>query len=873
MTDTVEHSYLISAVIAVYNVERYLPALFESLERQSFDMSQVQLIFVDDGSTDGSLELLNGYRDHRGEHVVVLTQQNQWVAAARNAGLEMATGEWVTFTDPDDVLAGSYLEEVAKFIRIHGHRSTLNLLAAHQMRLLPSGELADTHPHRLKFERGSRISDLRVEPIFQLSVNSAFFRRNLVEAYGIRFDGRVRPHFEDGHYIARYLLLTNSHELGLMASAKYHYRTREDDSSLLGSSYLDRGKYTSILRYGYLDLLRSAASAGGVPRWLENTVLYELFWYFKEQLSIHSLSASAPADALPEFHELMRETLRIISHDAIRGFDFMHVDWVIRLAFQFGYDEKYVPSYVRFADVDEVVQLVRFDYWFNGDLPSEQIIVDGAAVKPVYEKIHDFTFYGKLLMRRRIIWLPRGRRTIIRLNGDAKSINRGESAPGIEGLAEKTISSMVMNKRRSISSRFDPADERFNRYAHRSIRKWWHARRWTRPKAHDWALATSLRLPWTRRRFAHAWALMDKNDLANDNAEHLYRHLAKEHPDTNPWFILEKNSDSWRRLKKEGFKLVEYGSWRWKQLLLSADHLASSHADYYVTHPMNRRRYGNPRYKFTFLQHGVTQDDLSRWLNTKPFDLMISVTKPEHESFVGTGPYKFTAREVALTGFPRHDELLRKREQAQSADLIVIIPTWRQYLVGERVNNANERLKVANFLDSEYAKRYSDLLNDPTLAEIAAAQGVRVVFMPHPHMRPYLSDFAVPKGVEVLDFASDDIQSVIARAAMVITDYSSIAFEAAFVGVPVAYYQFDRAEFWGGKNPRRRGYFDYNHDGFGEVAYERDDLVDIVARSARNSFTVESRYADLAREAFGFRDQGSSERVYRAMRALRSRTE
>ena len=870
MSDAVDRPYLISAVIAVYNVERYLPALFESFDRQTFDISQIQLVFVDDGSTDDSLALLREYQQRRGEHVVVLSQENQWVAAARNTGLAVATGDWVTFTDPDDVLAGTYFEEVAKFIRIHGHRSSLNVLAAHQVRLLPSGELKDNHPHRLKFERGSRIADLRVEPIFQLSVNSAFFRRSLLMAHGIQFDGRVRPHFEDGHLIARYLILSDSHELGLMASAKYHYRTREDDSSLLGSSYLSRGKYTSILRYGYLDVLRTAQSRGEIPRWLENTVLYELFWYFKEQLSIHSLSASAPADALPEFHELMREILQLVSHDAIRGFDFMQVDWSIRLVFQHGYEDSYVPSYVRFADVDETKQLVRFDYWFNGELPAEQIIVNGLPAVPEHETIHDFAFYGRVLMRRRIVWVARGRRMHYLLNGQPKSINRGESAPGIEGLAEKIISSMVLNKRRGVRARFNPSDEEFTRYAARSIRAWWQARRWTRSKAHDWALATSLRLPWVRRKFAHAWALMDKNDQANDNAEHLYRHLVQAHPETNPWFILTKSSPSWMRLKAEGFKLVEYGSLPWKQLLLSADHFASSHADYYVTHPLDRRRYGNPRYKFTFLQHGVTQDDLSRWLNTKPFDLMISVTRPEHEAFVGPGPYKFTDKEVIKTGFPRHDELLRKRSAAGTPELIVVIPTWRQYLVGDRVDNANERNRVSNFHSSEYAQRYSRLVNDARLHDAAHRRDARVVFMPHPHMRPYLADFNLPSSVEVLDFAVDDIQAVLARAAMIVTDYSSIAFEAAFIGVPVAYYQFDRAEFWGGKNPRRRGYFDYERDGFGPVLTEHDEVIDAVQHAAAAGFEVSRLYQARAANAFETRDQESSERVYQAMRALTS---
>ncbi|WP_187290438.1 bifunctional glycosyltransferase/CDP-glycerol:glycerophosphate glycerophosphotransferase [Curtobacterium sp. B18] len=864
---------MFTAVIAAFNVGRYLDDLFASFEAQTFDMGRVQLIFVDDGSTDDTLRRLRAWEASRGDDVTVITQENQWVAAARNAGLQRARGDWVTFIDPDDALDPGYFAEVAKFVDVHGSHPGLALLAAHQMRLLPDGRLVDNHPHRAKFGSGSRIVNLAVEPIFQLSVNSAFFRREILVERALEFDGRVRPHFEDGHLIGRYLLSSNTHLLGLMASAKYHYRTREDDSSLLGSSFTDEGKYTSILRYGYLDLLERAQSMGPVPRWLENTVLYELFWMFKAQLAIHSLSASAPTHVFPEFHRLVGEILSLIAPDAIRSFDFIGVQYAIRMALLHGYDgvQPFRSSYVRFTEVDEVHQQVKLEYWFTGELPIEEIVVDDQARRPEHETVQDFSFYGRTVMRKRLLWVARGRQVQIRLDGVLRSIGRWEQQPTSEGLTPAIVNQVVQDQRRRVRERYAPTDVSYPRYLRRSLGAWWRKRKWSKWKADNWLMACSLRLPWVRRRFAHAWALMDKNDHANDNAEHLYRYLAREQPEVNAWFILERTSPAWSRLQAEGFRLVEHGSRRWKQLLLSADHFASSHADYYVTHPIDRRRYGQPRYFFTFLQHGVIQDDLSRWLNGKDPHLFVTTTEPEYASIAGPGPYKFSDKETKLTGLPRHDELLRKRQAASQSERIVIIPTWRQYLVGDRVGGANERARIENFGTTEYALRYSSLVNSDLLNQIATASGKRIALMPHPHMRPYLHEFGLPSSVEVLDFGVDDIQEVLASAAFVITDYSSIAFDAAFVDIPLAYYQFDKAEFWGGKNPRREGYFDYGQDGFGPVVADEAALLDVVRRSAERGFVSEELFADRAASAFGTtRDGGSSQRVYQAMRALES---
>ncbi|WFR65947.1 CDP-glycerol glycerophosphotransferase family protein [Curtobacterium flaccumfaciens] len=297
---------------------------------------------------------------------------------------------------------------------------------------------------------------------------------------------------------------------------------------------------------------------------------------------------------------------------------------------------------------------------------------------------------------------------------------------------------------------------------------------------------------------------MDRDTDANDNAEHLYRWIRQNRPEVNAWFVLRRDSADWQRLADEGFRLVEHGTLRWKTLLFHADHLASSHADHYVTDPLNRRRYGRPAIRFTFLQHGVIHNDMSRWLSWKAFDRFVTTTRAEYDAIAGHGPYSFSSHEVVLTGLPRHDALQRKSEDATTKDLIVVMPTWRQWLLGERVGTSNTREEIKDFKRTEYAQMYQALLASPELEKLALEHGKTIVFMPHPNVRPYLTDFRMPSHVKLYSFADHDVQDVIARAAAFVTDYSSLGFEAAFVDAPLTYFQFDAERFFDGTHVGRR---------------------------------------------------------------------
>lgn len=99
-------SVKVSMIIPCYNAGRYLGECLESVRAQ--DERDFEVIVIDDGSTDNTLDIAQAYA-MKDERITVLHQDNQGVSAARNLGLSRATGEWVTFVDGDDLITPDML--------------------------------------------------------------------------------------------------------------------------------------------------------------------------------------------------------------------------------------------------------------------------------------------------------------------------------------------------------------------------------------------------------------------------------------------------------------------------------------------------------------------------------------------------------------------------------------------------------------------------------------------------------------------------------------------------------------------------------------------------------------------------------------------
>ena len=850
-TTMVREAPRFSIVSAVYNVARYLDEYISSIDSQIFPASGIQVVVVDDGSTDESLEVLQAWAARR-PGVTVLTKENGGQSSARNLGLEHAHGEWVTFLDPDDIVEPDYLSEVDAFLV--GHPKT-SLVATNRIMLDDAtGELTDNHPLRTHFSHGNRLRDInRFTDHFHGSAPSAFFRLERLNELDIRFDPHVRPNFEDGHFCCRYLLAEEVPLVGFVASARYHYRKRRDSTSTLQNSLGDPDRYTKVLRNGYLALLRASALArGAAPEWLQNYVLYELSWYFSSQDAHAGAVSASTGDVADEFHELMAQIVEYLDDDLVLSFTLRPLKRVWKEILLHSYDdEPWHNPFVVLSALDPEQVLVRVAYHFTGELPREQFLCRGDEVAPKHEKVRDIAYHGRTLLKERIVWLSAS--STLRIKLDGRDADLRFSAPGFP---THTLRPAMMRSR---------LDKR------RNARVATGRRRSTSGSAAQLTVQDRLALrladtPPVRRWFRDAWALMDRIHDADDSGERLFQYLRKERRDVNAWFVLEPGTPDWQRMRAEGHRrLVPHGSLMWKLLMLNAQHLVSSHADNPVTRPPDLLKLTRPTWRFTFLQHGVIKDDLSQWLNPKAIDLFITSTQPEYHSIAADHTaYAFTTKETKLTGLPRFDRLRQKglAVPAEQRDLVLLAPTWRNWLLPPLVAGTQRRsIKPQELMESDFGRNWLGLLRSPELAEACARKGLTIGFLPHPNLQPVLEQLDLPPHVRALNFTDNDVQELFARAAVLVTDYSSMAFNTAYIDRPTVYFQFDSHLVLGGAHVGRRGYFDYERDGFGPVAHDLDTAVRDVLCTLDAGPAPTELYQKRIEATFPLRDGRCCERV------------
>lgn len=846
-----------TVISAVYDVGRYLPEFIASIEAQDFDLSRVQVLMVDDGSRDDSAAQLAAWAQRRPELVTVISQANAGQGAARNTGIAHATGEWITFPDPDDVVDPNYLSTVDAFITANPE---VELVATNRLLWFEAtGELSNKHPlHR--FFLYDRLADLDVNEIsFHGSAPAAFFRLERLQEHGIAFDGRIRPNFEDGHFTSLYLLHCAKPLVGFLKSTSYHYRKRADQSSSLGGSMMHPGRYTAVFEHGYRAILDAAERLrGGIPRWLQHFVLYELQGYLAAY-EHGQAPVIAPGPEIDAFHEHMVAVLARLDVDHVAPRLEVPLFPHLRLVLQHAYREVgWVDEQVLVDDFDPDQRLARVRYFYTGTAPAEEVWNGERVTGPVHAKTRDLEYFGRTLMHERVLWVRYHPDLRLRRNGSWASISFLPHEPQVTRVPPLRV------------RRFTGKPSRWDRKLVAALAP--------EPQTPEAAKARALAdKPRTREKYADAWVLMDRIHDAGDSGEVLFRRLREHHPEINAWFVIEEGTADHQRLRKEfGKRVVAHGTVEWMALMAHCTELLSSHADLPIMSPPAITAFTEPTWRFTFLQHGVIKDDLGSWLNRKKIDLFVTSTTAEHASIAGDGTsYPFTTKEVKLTGLPRFDRLheIGLRYPPQQRDLLLVTPTWRQWLVDAISLDSQRRVLDDAVLQSEFVRTWTDLLSSPALADLCREHGLRIGFLPHPNLQALLPRLDLPAHVQALTYDGVDVQEYFARARVLVTDYSSIAFNAAYLNRPVVYYQFDADLVAQGGHVGRPGYFSYERDGFGPVTATQDETVAAVAAALAHGPDPQPEYLARIEAAFPVRDGGCSERVIAAVLAMRQRAD
>ncbi len=223
---------LVSLIIPVYNVAPYLQACLESVERQHY--APLQVIIVDDGSTDCGGAICDDYARHH-DNTVVIHTPNRGLGAARNRGLEEARGQWVVFADSDDTFSPDY---IGRLVSLAAKYPEVDVAATGFIRTRDVSKSRSRAESRVTVytPEAAAMKMLYQNGGLECSACSKLFRRELFDK--LRFDETVL--YEDLDLMPRVMLA--AHGVVVSDVADYFYRVR--GGSILG--HFNRRRYDAV---------------------------------------------------------------------------------------------------------------------------------------------------------------------------------------------------------------------------------------------------------------------------------------------------------------------------------------------------------------------------------------------------------------------------------------------------------------------------------------------------------------------------------------------------------------------------------------------------------------------------------------------------
>lgn len=943
------HKFLFSVIMPVYNVEDYLDEAIQGILQQSIGFKKnVELILVDDGGTDSSLEICKKYKEQYPENIKIIQQANQGPAVARDTGAAAAEGKYLSLPDSDDILSKNTLKRVYRFFENHYDEVDVVTIPWEYF----EARTGRNHPLNGKFY-STRVVDLEKDYTEVAgSVAPSFFKAEVFKRH--KSHPEVGKYSEDLRYMGEILL--EKKKIGLVREATYYYRKRMAQTSSQDGNTQDKFFYLQTPKTAVESLVKYAKKKNKtLPKFIQFMVMYDLQWRMKS-------SEVGPLDKkeLKEYKSILLRLLKQVDDDVVVSVWNVHPEHLIYfLDLKHGFKRREVRQknsilyyndlvlhkayrggsslHVDFIEVEDKNVRVEVKYTGLADNSKITALISGKRYTPkkVQRKPRNMKIFmdqsvqlpqqGLVFTIPKAALLKRGAKLQFFSNVMQQPLNVGTGR--FTGLSPKNRNTYVIKNRvlikkkrkalqfkksnvmRAVVAELRYAVTLLTRISLRPIPhplgvKWSilpeqqptsRARRIfytaTRvvlyvPMAIQHSVKHGVKnsistyvMPLVNQAYANIyialfralyfvtrpyfkrkniWIFMDRVFEADDSAEILYEYTVKNGGSgITPIFTIKADAKDFTRLQKIG-KVVPFLSQYHKLLQLHSKKVISSHADDVMINPFQASLADmNDLYKydFIFLQHGIIKDDISDWLNrySKNIKLFVTSVRTEYQSLLDYD-YFYDKSVVKLTGLPRYDRMHNNPEKK-----VALCPTWRNHLA-MTVSDA-DRGYSKDFKKTYYYRYYQDLISNARLNKSLKKYGYTMQFYIHPSFKDQYVDFKPGDSVEVKKLPYD-YKQVKSMSSLMITDYSSVVFDFAYLRKPIIYSQFDEGIFWS-SHISKPGYFSYRQNGLGPVMTNLDDTVDQIIKYLENGCELERKYRKRIDNFFAFDDKNNTKRVFK----------
>ena len=874
--------------MSAYNTEQYIEQAIKSVIKQNIGFKNVQLIIINDGSTDNTKNTIESFALKYPHNIKLINQENKGPSNARNTGLKYAEGKYINFLDSDDILYKNALKKVYEFFENHYEETDLVSIPIYFF-----GAINEEHYLNYKYKKGTRIIDLEKEwDTPQKSISSSFIKNETIKT-GLLFDERIR-YSEDLKLIQK--ILSKKQTMGVVSDTKYLYRRRNNNKnkSIIENSIYDENWYIPCAKYAYLETMEQYRTENKkIPMFVQNTILSDIQWRIIDDNTENDFLDQSKEK---EYKKILKKIINHIDNKII--LDQKYLDSIQKYSI---IKEKQKKSKEQLKDKTQLYlnNLKIFDYSIDTKIEIDflEVLNDKCLIEGRLYTINDNNNYNIIVFNKNrrkskkmklfkykdnIICEKYSKIYSFEIKFDYKynkeyeiriKINNNEIKPkniifgryvcfsnvykhmfinnqenlvlykqGAIIFKKKSIKNTIANNLLYYLDLLEAKDKNknINKASYKSL------------------LIRFLVIVSKTLKRKQIWIFRDRIKYADDNGLVLYDYIRNNHKEIQPYFVISKKSKDYLSGKVKG-NVIDPLSMKYKILYLISDYILSSSADDDAVRPFKGHyepyKDLEKPIKRVFLQHGIILHDLSRWLNKYEMNFygFICSSEKEKESLL-KNDYAYHKKNIWLTGLARYDQLSNKKEKT-----IIIAPTWRQYLLGEKEDDDHRELKT-NYLYSNYYKTYNSLLNNKKLSILLKENGYKLVFFSHPTLKEYSCLFE-NKHNYLID---PDIpyKEVLAKGSLLITDYSSIMFDFAYLQKPIIYYQFDKKEFYKKHRVCKKGYFIYEKDGFGEVFKTEKKLIEKIESYLKNNCINEAKYINKSNRFFKYKDQGNCKRIY-----------
>lgn len=875
-------SYKISVIMPVYNVEQYVSDAITSIINQTIGFENIQLIIVNDGSTDNSDWCCRKYAMTY-DNITYISQENAGVSAARNNGLKYATGKYVTFLDSDDMWKEDAFEKVYNFFEKYNEK--IDVVAC--MLEFFDAKSGLSHPLNFKFKNDGIIDINFNYDCIQMHMASCFIKKDAIKK---NFNENLK-YAEDSLFINKIIL--EKCKYGIMNSVHYLYRKRKDETSAVDVCQQKIDFYNNTLNgfhYGIINY--SIEKFGVIKPYVQYLIMYDLQWRIRRPIPNNILSTIEEkkyrnnlANIITKIDDyIITEQKNFTGEHKILSLSIKNNKDITKCLtekkglYYFNNLQVFSPknkSLIKVFNINSTKTNIHIEGLINTPINEEDYTIFVEVNKNLqklqfvdYVKNEKVSFLGHFYNEKYFILdIPKEEFQIMKIKfkfqykdgylndielGSNNISNFNNTSFGYIKLKENIVEykKCTLIFRNNSKKLHLKKEFTFTKNLYKNNHK----------KMALYRIAVFLLKPFKKKEL---WLISDRPDCAGDNGEAFFKYLSTiKDKKIKYYFVLSKKSKDYKRLKQFG-KILDPNTKFYRLMFLLSDKIISSQASNYVVNPFNNRRKflcDLFNFDFIFLQHGIIKDDLSSWLNksNKNIKLFVTSATPEYESVLN-GDYYYNSNIVKQTGLPRHDYLENNPEKK-----IIIMPTWRMNLKG-CVDKDDKSIYNPNFNTTEFFKRYNDLINNEKLIKLMKEKGYKGYLCLHPLLRAQSKHFKENEAFEIIE--DINYNQIFKTGSLLITDYSSTFFDFGYLNKPVIYYQFDKEEFFN-SHSYTKGYFSYENNGFGPVCTEKENLIKEIIKNINNDCKINDFYKERINKFYKNRDGKNCEKVYRAIKEM-----